>query len=71
MSQVYIEPLPKGCWGPVDGYSLEFRDGYRITPQVYRSETLAISEIRLRGYVPLTARVRVTDKSDPAHWESA
>ncbi|CAH2806330.1 MAG: hypothetical protein CBHOC_4612 [uncultured Caballeronia sp.] len=50
---VYVEPLPKGRWGPIEGYILEFLDGTRITQQVYRSERLAVNEIKLRVYSPL------------------
>jgi hypothetical protein len=71
MQNVYIEPMPKGQWGPIDGYALEFDDGTRITQQVYRSERLAIDEIRLRGYMPLVAKVRVTDKTVDEHWRAA
>ncbi|WP_277182987.1 hypothetical protein [Caballeronia sp. BR00000012568055] len=71
MQHVYIEPVPKGRWGPIDGYTLEFTDGTLITHQIYQSEKLAASEIRLRGYTPMVAKVRITDKTEPAHWEAA
>jgi hypothetical protein len=71
MLHVYIEPVPKGRWGPIDGYSLEFQDGTKITEQLHQSETLAVREIRLRGYVPLKATVRITDKSVEEHWQLA
>ena len=71
MQNVYVEPLPKGRWGPIEGYILEFHDGTRITPQVYRSERLAVDEIKLRGYSPMLPTVRITDKSVEAHWEPA
>ncbi|SAL55708.1 hypothetical protein AWB73_06103 [Caballeronia turbans] len=71
MQNVYIEPMPKGQWGPIDGYTLEFHDGTKITPQVYRSERLAVDEIKLRGYSPLVATVRVTDKTVDDHWQPA
>ncbi|MDR5799644.1 hypothetical protein [Caballeronia sp. LZ001] len=70
MMQIYVEPLPKGRWGPIDGYTLEYPDGTKITEQVFSSEKLAVSEIRLRGYTPLLAKVRITDKGEPDHWES-
>jgi len=66
---VYIEPLPRGQWGPIDGYSLEFADGSKFTHDIFRSELLAISEVILRGYKPLLAKVRVTDKQSTAHWQ--
>jgi hypothetical protein len=71
MQHVYIEPLPKGRWGPIDGYTLEFDDGTLITHDIYRSEKLAVSEIRLRGYTPMIAKVRITDKAVSEHWETA
>lgn len=69
MLPVYIEPMPKGRWGPVDGYILELRDGTRITEELHRSERLAANEIKLRGYVPLRATVRITDKANADHWQ--
>ena len=48
---VYIEPLPRGQWGPIDGYSLEFADGSKFTHDVFRSELLAISD-NIQGAVP-------------------
>jgi hypothetical protein len=71
MQNVYIEPLPKGRWGPIDGYSLEFRDGTRLSKKTFVSERLAVGEIRLYGYVALVAKVRVTDKANEEHWELA
>ncbi|MEM5438769.1 hypothetical protein [Paraburkholderia diazotrophica] len=71
MSPVYIEPVPKGRWGPIDGYSLELRDGTRITEELHRSERLAASEVKLRGYLPLRATVRITDKAVAEHWQPA
>jgi hypothetical protein len=68
--QIYVEPLPKGRWGPIDGYALEYPDGTKITNQVFRSEKLAVSEVKLRGYKPLLAKVRITDKRDATHWEA-
>jgi hypothetical protein len=68
--QIYVEPLPRGRWGPIDGYSLEYPDGTKITDEVFRSEKLAVREIKLRGYKPLLAKVRITDKRDGAHWEA-
>ena len=71
MQNVYIEPMPKGQWGPIDGYALEFHAGTRITQQVYRSERLAVDEIKLRGYSPMLAKVRITDKTVDDHWQAA
>jgi hypothetical protein len=71
MPYVYVEPVPKGQWGPIDGYAVEFEDGTRVTQEVYRSEVRAVSETKLRGYVPLLAKVRITDKSVTEHWQAA
>lgn len=66
---VHIEPLPKGQWGPIDGYALEFADGSRFTETIFRSERLAIDAATLHGYKPLVANVRITDKQAAAHWK--
>ncbi|MEM5389892.1 hypothetical protein VSR68_41205 [Paraburkholderia phymatum] len=71
MQHVYVEPVPKGRWGPVDGYTVEFQDGTKLSQETYRSEMLAVSESKLRGYVPLLATVRVTDKAVAEHWQAA
>jgi hypothetical protein len=71
MKHVYVEPVPKGRWGPIDGYTVEFQDGTKVIQEVYGSERLAVSEIKLRGYVPLLARVRITDKAVTGHWQAA
>lgn len=68
---VYVEPYPKGTWGPIDGYTLEFQDGAKVTQERFPSQKLAVNEIKLRGYRPLVATVRVTDKADTAHWQPA
>lgn len=68
---VYVEPLPKGQWGPIDGYAVEFQDGNRLTDERFSSEKLAVSEIKLRGFRPLLAKVRITDKTETAHWQPA
>ena len=71
MPYVYVEPVPKGQWGPIDGYAVEFHDGTRVIQEIYPSEVLAVSEIKLRGYVPLLAKVRITDKTVTGHWQTA
>ena len=70
MLYVYVEPVPKGQWGPIDGYTVEFEDGTKVIEEIYRSEVLAVSETKLRGYAPLLARVRITDKTDTGHWRA-
>jgi hypothetical protein len=71
MQHVYVEPVPKGRWGPIDGYTVEFQDGTKVILELYDSERLAVNEIKLRGYVPLLARVRITDKAVTEHWQAA
>jgi hypothetical protein len=70
MPYVYIEPVPKGRWGPIDGYTVEFPDGTRVIQEIYPSEVLAVSETKVRGYVPLLAKVRITDKTVTGHWQT-
>ncbi|MFP6560349.1 hypothetical protein WJ542_18890 [Paraburkholderia sp. B3] len=71
MLHVYIEPVPKGQWGPIDGYRIETQDGTKISKELLRSERLAISEARLLGYLPLLATVRIPDKAIAEHWQPA
>ncbi|WP_027794471.1 hypothetical protein [Paraburkholderia acidipaludis] len=71
MMHVYIEPVPKGQWGPIDGYRIETQDGTKISEALLRSERLAISEARLLGYLPLLATVRIPDKAIAEHWQPA
>ncbi|VXC96207.1 conserved hypothetical protein [Burkholderia sp. 8Y] len=70
MQDVYVEPVPKGRYGPIDGYKLEFHDGSRVSHETFLSEARAIREAKLRGYVPMLAKVRITDKRETAHWQS-
>ncbi|CAM2146695.1 conserved protein of unknown function [Pararobbsia alpina] len=69
MLNVYVEPVPKGRWGPVEGYVLEFLDGTKLSPTLFASERVAVNEIKLMGHVPMVAKVRVTDKRTSEHWE--
>ncbi|TAM01568.1 MAG: hypothetical protein EPN70_19200 [Paraburkholderia sp.] len=71
MAHVYIEPMPKGQWGPIDGYRIETPDGTKISGELLRSERLAVSEARLLGYLPLLATVRIPDKAIAEHWRPA
>ncbi|MDR3100308.1 MAG: hypothetical protein LBV73_24995 [Paraburkholderia sp.] len=71
MLHVYIEPVPKGQWGPIDGYRIETQDGTKLLGELHRSERLAVSEARLHGYVPLLATVRIPDKAVAEHWKPA
>ena len=56
MLHVYVEPVPKGRWGPIDGYTVEFKDGTKVTPEIYRSEKLAVGEIKLRDWWKVVLR---------------
>jgi hypothetical protein len=69
MVDVYIEPVPKGQWGPIDGYRIETQDGTTISGQLLRSERLAVSEAKVLGYRPLLATVRIPDKAVAGHWQ--
>ncbi|HKT95378.1 MAG TPA: hypothetical protein VJS30_02445 [Paraburkholderia sp.] len=71
MLHVYIEPVPKGQWGPIDGYRIETQDGTQLSGALLRSERLAVSEAKLHGYVPLLATVRIPDKFVAEHWKLA
>ena len=71
MVHVYIEPVPKGQWGPIDGYRIETQDGTKLSGELLRSERLAVNEARLHGYVPLLATVRIPDKAVAEHWKPA
>ncbi|WP_322044223.1 hypothetical protein [Paraburkholderia sp. J67] len=71
MLHVYIEPLPKGQWGPIDGYAIETPDGTKLSEERLASETLAVSAAKLLGYSPLLPTVRIPDKTNIEHWKSA
>jgi hypothetical protein len=69
MSNVYIEPIPKGD-GAITGYQIEFDDrGKPLGAYATQAEAIA-GAIRL-GHKPLVARVRRTNKGIPDHWRSA
>lgn len=71
MPNVYVEPLPKGHHGPIDGYALEYADDRRVTQQNYKTQKEAIDAAKSLGHKPLIAHVRVTSKGKPDHWRSA
>ena len=71
MPNVYVEPLPKGHHGPIDGYALEYADNRLVTQQTYKTQEQAIAAAKTLGHKPSVARVRVTSKGNPDHWRSA
>lgn len=73
MSNVYVEPKPKGRSesDPITHYALEYQGGSRVTDADYKTQADAIAAARQLGHHPLVARVRVTDTGKPDHWRSA
>lgn len=71
MANVYVEPLPKGREGAIQGYALEHSGDTKVTNTTYSTQKAAIDEARRLGHHPLVARVRVTSKGNPDHWRSA
>jgi hypothetical protein len=72
MVNVFVEPLPKGRAGPIQGYALEVAGGTRTAgTSTYSTQAEAVRLAKLLGHSPLIARVRVTDKGRPDHWRSA
>ncbi|HWX01380.1 hypothetical protein [Collimonas sp.] len=71
MSNVYVEPIPKGRDGAIEGYVLEHANDARVINKIYPTQKAAIDEAKTLGHKPLVARVRVTNKGNPDHWRSA
>ncbi len=73
MSNVYVEPEPKGRpeGSPITHYILEHAHGVRVTNIDYGTQAEAVSEAKKLGHQPLIARVRHTDKGSPDHWRHA
>lgn len=71
MANVFIEPVPKGSSGPINGYIVEFEGGRSLDGVTHRTQQAAIDSARRAGHQPLVARVRVTDKGKPDHWRHA
>ncbi|MBA5606781.1 DUF2188 domain-containing protein [Duganella sp. FT3S] len=69
MPNVYIEPMPKGG-GDIDHYVIEHADGRRDSGP-YPTQAHAIAAAKAKGFHPLIARVRHTNKGLPDHWRSA
>jgi hypothetical protein len=73
MSNVYVEPEPKGRprGSAITHYILEYAHGARVTNQNYQTQDDAINAAKSMGHQPLVARVRNTDKGNPDHWRAA
>lgn len=69
MSNVYIEPIPKGGEA-ITGYQIEF-DDHSKPLGAYATQEEAITASKKLGHKPLVARVRKTNKGNPDHWRSA
>ncbi len=70
MTNVYIEPRPKGIVGPVDDYVVE--DGADSLLATFATQHEAIGWAKSRGHRPLVARVRtLNDKKKPDQWRRA
>lgn len=71
MSNVYVEPMPKGDLPATPThYQLEFQDGSKAAGP-FLTQQAAIDAAKGMGHKPLVARVRNTNKGNPDHWRSA
>lgn len=71
MSNVYIEPMPKGDTPTTPtGYQIEFQDGSKAAGP-FKTQKEAIDEAKRLGHKPLIAHVRNTNKGNRDHWRSA
>jgi hypothetical protein len=73
MSNVFVEPVPKGKpeGSSIDGYVLELSGHKKLVDDIFKTQTEAIAYAKQKGYSPLVARVRNTDKGTPGHWRAA
>jgi hypothetical protein len=71
MPNVFVEPLPKHREAKIEGYALELSATQLLTPLKYQTQAEAIKVAKEKGYKPLVARVRHTDKGNPDHWRAA
>ena len=73
MSNVYIEPVPKGRpeGSVIFHFVLEHPDGSRVTTMTHSMQKGAIREARSLGHDPFVALVRNTDKAKSEDWCSA
>lgn len=71
MSNIFVEPLPRGDhFGAPWSYQLEFSDSI-ITYGPFLTAHEAVALARRLGHRPLLARVRNTNKAIPEHWRCA
>lgn len=68
MSNVYIEPRPKGRpeGTPIEDYAVETRANEVL--KTFKTQEEAIKWSKDNGHTPHVARVRHTDKGNPDHW---
>lgn len=71
MPNVYVEPLPKGREGPIQGYALEYEGDRPVTSTTYKTQQEAIDAAKRLGHKPLVAHVRTTNKGKPDQWRHA
>ncbi len=72
MTNVYIEPRPKGRpqGDHIDDFAVEDHADHVLA--AFKTQHEAIAWARAQGHQPLVARVRhVNDKKTPNHWRSA
>lgn len=73
MNHIYVEPHPSARLesAPITCYVLLHGNGQAVSRLRYKTLDDAIDVARSLGFNPLVARVRITDKRNPAHWRSA
>ena len=73
MSNVYVEPRPKGRpeGTAITDYVLEHAGGQSVDNRVHATQASAVSAAKALGHQPLVARVRNTNKGNPDHWRAA
>lgn len=73
MSNVYIEPQPTGRpeGSAITHYTAEHAHGQSIDGKNHSTQENAINAAKAKGFKPLVARVRNTNKGNPDHWRAA
>lgn len=73
MSNVYVEPQPKGRpeGTPITGYHLILAGGIKLVETTFATQKEAIDKAKALGHKPNVARVRNTNIGEPDHWRSA
>jgi hypothetical protein len=72
MTNVYIEPRPKGrhAGAPIDDYVVEDDEDHVL--KIFKTQKEAIDWAKKEGHYPLIARVRhLSNKTRPDHWRPA